>query len=201
MTVDPVFLDLMARLCDGHNDAASDVFRRFVRRLLGLARRRLHAIVRPKVDPEDVVQSAFHSFFRYCGDGRFQVSNWTDLWRLLAVITARTCAKTNAHFHRPCRDVRKESTELPWEDPSAAARAVLAPGSTVEDAAVLVETIELLLTNLRTPEREMVLLCLRGYSVQEISQSLGCTRRKVQRVLKCMRHRLECLRAGGRAER
>jgi DNA-directed RNA polymerase specialized sigma24 family protein len=47
--------------CD--EQAARENFDRFARRLIGLARTRLDRRIRQKIDPEDVVQSVFRSFF------------------------------------------------------------------------------------------------------------------------------------------
>ncbi len=65
------FDDLMARLNDGDDEAAAEIFNRFVRRLIFLARSRLNAQVRQKEDPEDVVQSVFRSFFTRQVEGQF----------------------------------------------------------------------------------------------------------------------------------
>ena len=48
---------------------ARALFERFSRRLIGLARCHLEVRLQHKVDPEDVVQSAYKSFFLRYGDG------------------------------------------------------------------------------------------------------------------------------------
>ena len=53
----------MGRLRSGEDEAAREVFVRFAARLAGLARRHLDVRLAVKVDPEDVVQSAYKSFF------------------------------------------------------------------------------------------------------------------------------------------
>src|SRR6185295_15765908 len=70
MPPDPSFDDLMARLRTGDEAAAAEVFHRFTGRLIGLARRRLDHLVRPKVDAEDILQSVYRSFFRRSAGGR-----------------------------------------------------------------------------------------------------------------------------------
>ena len=58
------FDDVMGRLRAGDQSAAAtEIFQRFARRLIGLARTRLDDRVRSKVDAEDVLQSVFRSFF------------------------------------------------------------------------------------------------------------------------------------------
>ena len=56
-------------------------------RLIALARGRLSSKLTKRVDPEDVVQSAYRSFFAGVRDGRYDPQRGGDLWRLLVVIT------------------------------------------------------------------------------------------------------------------
>jgi RNA polymerase sigma-70 factor (ECF subfamily) len=70
------FAEWLTRLRAGDDRAARDVFDRFAHRLISLARRQFHASLKYKVDPEDVVQSAYKSFFRGFDEGKFTVGNW-----------------------------------------------------------------------------------------------------------------------------
>jgi RNA polymerase sigma-70 factor (ECF subfamily) len=72
------FTELMTRLRAGE-DAATEVFERYAQRLHGLARRHLDTVLKRKVDPEDVVQSAYKSFFFRYGDGTLEVRDWDNL--------------------------------------------------------------------------------------------------------------------------
>ena len=62
--------DLFGRVCTGDEKAADDLFDRFVDRLTALARDRRSPKLARRVDPEDIVQSAFRSFFRNARGGR-----------------------------------------------------------------------------------------------------------------------------------
>ena len=62
-------IDLVTRLRQGEQAAASEVFLRYTHRLLGLARKHLDARLAAKVEPEDIVQSAYKSFFQRHQDG------------------------------------------------------------------------------------------------------------------------------------
>ena len=66
--------------------AAAEIFNRHVDRLVALAAARLSQKYAQRVDPEDVVQSAFRSFFREAKSGRYTYERSGDLWRLLAGI-------------------------------------------------------------------------------------------------------------------
>src|SRR4051794_6813774 len=80
MAASDSFTDVMARLRAGDEAAAREVFQRFVGKLIRLARRRFDATLRHKVDPEDVVQSAYKSFFVRYGEGKLTVQDWGNLW-------------------------------------------------------------------------------------------------------------------------
>ena len=54
---------LLAGLDQGHGDLQSEVFQRFAKRLVKLARSRLDDRIRRTTDPEDVMQSVWLSFF------------------------------------------------------------------------------------------------------------------------------------------
>src|SRR5262245_53216781 len=74
----------------GDSAAARQLWERYFLRLVGLARKRLQDAPRRMADEEDVALSAFDSFCRAAERGQLaQVQDRDNLWRLLAVITAR----------------------------------------------------------------------------------------------------------------
>jgi RNA polymerase sigma-70 factor (ECF subfamily) len=156
------------------------VVRRFARRLSALARRRLHPAVRPRVDPEDVVQSVFRCFFDRQARSPFALAGWDDLWRLLACITVRKCARKAV---RACRETLD----------AAALASSIDPHPTPEEAVDLTDTIEYVLRDLCDREREMLLFRLRGWSSSEVADRFGCTERKVQRLVEHVRGRIHRL--------
>src|SRR5438477_5807330 len=121
MPNEPSFDDLMARLRVGDNDAATQVFHRFANRLIELARRRLDPQIRQKLDPEDVLQSVFRSFFVHQAAGEITgLESWDNLWSLLVVITLRKCGRRVEYFHTASRDVQREKPSPVSEDESGA---------------------------------------------------------------------------------
>src|SRR5579872_4605299 len=73
----------VAALKVGDLAAAQPLWERYHRQLVALARRKLQTSRRRTADEEDVVQSAFHSFFRGVARGRFpQLNDRDNLWRL-----------------------------------------------------------------------------------------------------------------------
>jgi RNA polymerase sigma-70 factor (ECF subfamily) len=71
----------------GESDAADLIFRRYVGRMVALARSRMSARLRQRVDPDDIVQSAYRSFFVHARTEEYVLRRSGDLWRLLASIT------------------------------------------------------------------------------------------------------------------
>src|SRR5207245_6051067 len=79
--------ELMARWRGGDQQAADALFQRHAERLLALVRTRLSSQLARRFDPEDVVQSAYRSFFVGARDGRYVLTRSGDLWRLMVGIT------------------------------------------------------------------------------------------------------------------
>src|SRR6516165_3386835 len=84
--------ELLARWQNGDQAAATELFRRYAARLIALAKSRLSARLSNRVDPEDVVQSVYRSFFAESRDGRYQLERGGDLWQLLVTITLHKLA-------------------------------------------------------------------------------------------------------------
>jgi RNA polymerase sigma-70 factor (ECF subfamily) len=189
MPAEAAFQQLMARLRAGDEEAAREVFGRFARRLIGLAAKHLDGRLRPKVDPEDVAQSALKSFFlRYAG-GEYELAGWDDLWALLVLITLRKCGLKLKFYRAGRRDVQREQQPPPDADSGWEA---VAREPTPAEAALLAETVEQLLRSLPGErERRMLELSLQGCSADEISAAVGRSARTVERVLARVRKRLE----------
>jgi len=196
MPDDESFPELMDRLRSGEDEAARAVFTRFASRLVGLARRHLDGRLAVKVDPEDVVQSAYKSFFIRQRDGSLEIGNWDGLWGVLTMITLRKCADRAAYYRAGKRDVAREL--MAKSDDSAtdhAADIAIDREPSPEEAAVLAETVEKLFQTVDDPdERSILELSLQGFTASEISDSLGRAERSIRRLRERVRKRLERMR-------
>lgn len=181
----------MLRVRAGDETAAAQVFHRFAQRLIGLARSRLDPAVRKKIDPEEVIQSVYKSFFVRLADGQFTLDSWDDLWALLTVLTVRKCGHKVEYFRAARRDVHRELTPPPLPEDVRASVQVVAREPTPEEAVALAETVEELLRSLDRRNREIVSLSLQGHKPAEIAAHCGCTQRTVQRVLKTVKDWLQ----------
>jgi RNA polymerase sigma-70 factor (ECF subfamily) len=183
------FAQFLARLHNQDDAAARELFGRFAHQLIALAHRHIDAGLRHKVDPEDVVQSVYKSFFVRYGGGNLDVVNWNSLWGLLTLITVRKCAERAAYHHAECRDAAREVSPrgdevVSWLEPFGREPTPL-------EAAVLSETVEQLLASLDEEERPVLELSLQGYTTREISERLGRAERTVRLLREGVRHRLE----------
>ncbi|MBI1902587.1 MAG: RNA polymerase subunit sigma-24 [Planctomycetia bacterium] len=192
MSPDSAFRQLMHRLRRGDQDAAQVVFERYVNRLHGMARRKLHGPVRAKVDPEDVAQSVFKSFFRRQKGGFFQIGSDEDLWALLACITARKCGRLNRFFRKHKRNVGRELTQQLASADSAAVWEVQGEDPTPAEVAQVADLVQSLLASFELPvHRQIIQLRLQGFTQGEIADEVGRAEVTVQLVLRSVRQRLE----------
>jgi RNA polymerase sigma-70 factor (ECF subfamily) len=187
------FARLMAELRSGEDAAAREVFERFAGRLIALARGRFNRLLARKVDPEDVVQSAFKSFFVRYRAGTLDVSDRDGLWNLLTLITLRKCADQAEYFRASRRDATRETTGPDEQDEPDVQLVALDREPRPEEAIILAETVEQLFRDAGIHERPVLELSLQGYTAPEISVQLGRAERSVRRLRARIRKRLERL--------
>jgi RNA polymerase sigma factor (sigma-70 family) len=184
--------DLLRRVQAGEERAADEVFERYVERLTRLARSRLAARLAARVDPEDIVQSAYRSFFVAARQGRFVVHASGDLWRLLVEVTLHKLYRQAARHKALRRSVERERAA---GDGSIWQRATSSE-PTPEQAALASDELQALLKKLPLKGREVVELLLQGYEQREIAAKLGCSDRTVRRWAETARANLKKQLAG-----
>lgn len=167
-------------------------FERFTRRLIGLARAHLDVRLQHKIEPEDVVQSVYRSFYVRYGEELTPAQGIEGLWPLLTLITVRKCADRVRYYQAERRNIAREAGPAP-EDRLQPWQEAAGREPTPEHAAVLAETLENLLAGLDADERPIIELSLQGYSTQEVSERLGRAERSVRRLRERVRKQLERL--------
>jgi RNA polymerase sigma-70 factor (ECF subfamily) len=193
-STDDSFDDLMGRLRRGDNAAAAKVFNEFANRLIDLVQKRLGPKIRRKVDPEDVLQSVFRSFFRRQATGQMEeLETWDSLWGMLVVIAVRKCGHRVEYFRAACRDVQREVAEPGLPESSGLAGIVSDPEPTPAEEAVLNDLVQHLMGRLEGRHPQILALSLQGFTIPEISAQVGCTERTVYRVLERVKSWLQQL--------
>ena len=188
------FRGLIDQLQAGDNTAAAEVFNRFGRRILGLARRQLHSSLRSKVDPEDVLQSVFRSFFSRQRTGRFAIENWDSLWGILMVMTLRKCRRRIQYHRADRRDAQRETS---WNENLEAEGdpGLFARDPTPSEATILVELVGRLMRDLPEEDRAILTLHLHGHTIAEIKAHTGRAMRTIRRVLERIRKQVRTIQA------
>lgn len=188
---DESFADLKRRLHAGDEQAGADIFRRYGEQLIRTAAPRLTGLLRQKVDPEDIVQSAFRSFFRAHGEKSFVLGDWNDLWSVLVTITLRKCRYQVRQFLTAKRDIRREHAPAP--DASGASWHAVASEPTPAEVTEFADLLTRLFDGLDARARQIVELSLEDYTAAEIAPRVGLTERSVYRQLERIRSRLEAM--------
>lgn len=188
--------ELLARWQAGDERAAEELFRQYADRLIGLARSRLSTRLSGRVDAEDVVQSAYRSFFADARAGGYRVERGGDLWRLLVSITLH---KLQDQVDRHTADKRSVDMERSFgsEDSMAGIRPqLLSRDPSPLEAATLTDELEQAMRPLQSGERRMLELRLQGYNHEEIAGAMDCSERTVIRTLNRVKEHLKQVRFG-----
>lgn len=182
---------LVARWRAGDQQAAGELFQRYLERLIRLARRRVPASFNHRIDPEDVVQSVYRTFFAGAREGRFTLERGGDLWRLLVAITRH---KVHNHMKKQGAGKRAIARECAFgneRDLHGLPAPALAEGPSSLDVVVLADEVEQLLRRLEPMQRRMLELRLQGDTLDEIAADLKCSQRTVRRTLERVKHELQ----------
>jgi RNA polymerase sigma-70 factor (ECF subfamily) len=184
------FIRLLTELRQGDEQAAAEVFERYTRRLIGLARSRLDQRIAARVEADDVVQSVYGSFFRRVERGEFDLEGWTSLWALLAQITIFKCNRQVVFHRAQKRDLRRDQ---PGSDgPEANDRfEPFSRDPSPEEVLALTELLESLLRGLPEQYRQIVSLRLAGHTPPEISSAAQVSSRTVERVIRLVKDHLQ----------
>jgi RNA polymerase sigma-70 factor (ECF subfamily) len=184
MTADSESVNLVARWRKGDQQAATELFERYARRLIALAHSRLSSRLSARIDPQDVVQSVYQSFFAAARDGRFVLQRSGDLWRLLVSITLhKVCRKVEYHTAGK-RTVRREQPLPERDDVLGIEIEVMGRDPSPDEAVLLTDVLEDVLRGVKPKQRRIVELRLQGYSLGEIVTETQFSTSTVCRVLR-----------------
>ncbi len=184
-------VELLARWREGDQQAAMALVERFTQRLLALARSQLSEKMARRVDPEDVVQSAYRSFFAAARADRYELTRQGDLWHLLAAITLH---KLHHQVARHTADKRALDREVRLTQESGLLGVhpeLMARTPTPAEAAALVDELEFVLRQMKPLDRQMIEMRLQGHRVPEIAVATDRSERWVRRVLEQFKSHLQ----------
>lgn len=188
------FLASIDKVRDGDEEATRDLWDRYFANLVRLAAGRLPKNLRRTGDEEDIALSAFNSFIAGIRRDQFpDLSGPDNLWGLLITLTSR---KVHAHLRHHTRQkrgggaVRGESVFI---DPSGKQRrdgigGVSGDLGPPDLRAELEEACSTLLDQLADDQlRQIAVMRMDGYLVDEIAKELELSKRAVERRLQLIR--------------
>lgn len=182
-------LELVELCRQGDQDAADELFNQYVSRLVALARSHLSPKMNARVDPEDIVQSAYRSFFIRSRKGNFSFDEGGDLWRLLAAMTLnklhRQVERHTAEKRSVDREKGNSDPELVGFDPK-----MLSKDPSPDDVLIAAEKIEDLMKDYQDPQRSMLEQRLQGYTFEEIASKVNRSERTVRRFFDSLKAQL-----------
>jgi RNA polymerase sigma-70 factor, ECF subfamily len=179
---------LLRRFQQGQADASTELYIRYAQRLMAVAAAQTSSDLAQRVDPEDIVQSVFRTFFRRATLGQYTVPEGEELWKLLLVIALNKIRATGAFHRAEKRDVKRtsggESYELALQSESGRDETALS---------LLRMVVEELLQDLPEAHRKIIELRIEGHEVNEIATAVQRSKRSVERELQEFRQRLQAL--------
>lgn len=173
---------LMRRLRTGSEDAATQLYLRYAKRLHALSRAKCSPDLAARVDSDDIVQSVFRTFFRRVQKGEYDVPDGEELWKLFLVIGLNKI-QTAGTFHRAAkRDVR---ASLGGDELDRSAEA--AEDTDATSLSILQMSIDEVLDELPPVHREIIHLRIEGFEVAAIAEGIGRSKRSIERILQGFR--------------
>lgn len=187
------FAERLERVRQGDPQATTELWETYFQRLVRVAAQRLPASLRRVSDEEDVALSAFQSFVAGVQADRFpDLAGPENLWGLLITLTTR---KARAHLRFQTRQkrgggqVRGESAFADRADLQRRGLAEMADDQAPADLqAELAEQCDALLEQLPDePLRQIAIMRMEGYLVDEIAARMELSKRAIERRLQLIR--------------
>ena len=180
MLEDASNFELLSAWRDGNERAARVLVRRYMTRLTALARARLSRKLARRLDSEDIVMSAWRSFFAAAGRDQITVPDDDNLWPLLVTMTLRKLARQAERHTASKRTVDAEAGSETWPE-------VVSRDPTPDEAAMVTDEVESLMAALSQTDRDILTRRLQGEEHAAIAAAVGCSERTVRRALERVR--------------
>ncbi|MBS0263315.1 MAG: protein kinase [Planctomycetes bacterium] len=188
--MDEPSFELLERHRQGDEQAATEMFRRYVGRLTVLARARLAPKIARRIDPEDVVYSAYRSFFVRARNGQFALEQSGDLWRLLVGIVLNKLYHQVSRHTAEKRSVNREIRLGSGGDSAWNLLQLACVAPPAEQALELADLLEAFMQQIPPRSRRILELRLHGLRIEEIAGELQVHEKTIRRILADLENRL-----------
>ena len=171
--------DLLERAKEGDDEAFTRLWERFWPQLLQWTEGRLNGRLQSRLDPEDILQSVFRTFYRHLPSGRYVIEDRGRLWVLLLGIAQNKLAQKEEQHSAQRRDVYQERTL------TQVLLATLTTGKPSPELFILLDDeLERLYHSLTPSDAEIARLGISGQlSLREIARETGASLGSVRRVM------------------
>lgn len=174
-----------------HSETEAELVRRFATQLAVVAQRNLGPYLRHKIEPEDITQSVFRTFFRRQRLGEFEFENWSGVWGLLVRLAVCKCRNRVTYLQAQRRDIRREYSLGVYERDNVNSAFELRDIRPFPDEQALVsEEFDRFLAELNDVDRAILAGHLAGYRSLAISVQVGSSEQTVRRRLLQMERKL-----------
>ena len=180
--------NLLEQVKNDDSSAANKVYNRFAERLIHHAAKHISQVFNAKIDPEDIVQSVFRSFFVRHRVDKIRFESWNDLFSFLLLVTSRKCGEKARMLLAEKRSVNREQVLDPEMSPEQ--NFGVAGDPTPDQVAIFNETLTTLMEPMSESQRTIVHMRMKNYTYAEIGDKLGRTERTVYRTLGEIRDRM-----------
>lgn len=186
-------LNWVDKIKSNDQQASADLWDKYFRRLIAFTRKKLANLPKRTSDEEDIVVDAFDSFFRGVRAGKFiDLNDHDDLWRVLAMLTARKVSREIGYrlaLKRGAGQIRGESVFISSQNSVApgiqnVSRELLAAPDILLE---MQDNIGQMLDVLTEEQQEICRLKLEGYTNSEIAEKLEVNERTIERRLQVIR--------------
>ncbi len=179
--------ELIKRWRSGDESAATELYERYSDQLRSIVGRRLSKELSRKVDPDDIVQTTFGTYFRQTRHGECAFDSDAGVWKLLVTIALN---KVRLRARRFATRKRNASLEIQGGNIDAPEgylmdRLSRQPGyvETLEFQRLLEQVLEILPPNLA----QVLRLRVAGFTQEEIAREIDVSERTVRRCFQEMR--------------
>lgn len=169
----------------GDQEAARRLFNRYVDRLAAVARHRIGHRLTARVDPEDVVQSVFRTFFGRVRDGQYSIDEPDDLCKLLTKITVHKTLRQVEYQQAARRNPGQETRQ--GDSAQERMMDILSRDPSPEATVNFIDEFQHFLNGLRREDRTILELRFQGLDNDDVARKLGVSDRKVRRVVERVR--------------
>ena len=192
MSIDDSVTKWFQQLPHHNRDHVQELWNRYFRRLVDLARAKMGNVPRRAADEEDIALSAFDSAIRAIENKRFpKLDDRADLWQILVMVTKRKVATQIERETRAKRDYRRnKKIDAPADSSSLGMEwnALVQHEPDPAFAACVAEQCQQLLNTLPNEKhREIALAKMEGYTNREIAGQHECSVATVERRLNTIR--------------